>query len=144
MNDLEESLDLGACCACGKRGPAVRCVLLLPHKAPVPGTGWGCVQCGLACDGAVAVLCDVCLYEERPVREACFGHPAAGERVPLSSLAGWHEHDLEKHSESMRKCRVCGCHDGTACVSEEHGPCWWVADDLCSHCAMECAGGLPA
>src|SRR5260221_14262182 len=37
-------------------------------------------------------------------------------------------------------CRECGCTEANACYSEEHGACWWVAPDLCSHCLMK----LPA
>lgn len=33
-----------------------------------------------------------------------------------------------------RRCRVCGCTQDHACVDDEHGPCWWVEPDLCSHC----------
>jgi hypothetical protein len=32
-----------------------------------------------------------------------------------------------------RACRKCGCTETAACVNA-HGPCWWVAPDLCSHC----------
>jgi hypothetical protein len=32
------------------------------------------------------------------------------------------------------RCRVCGCTQDRACVSED-GPCWWVEADLCSACA---------
>lgn len=39
-----------------------------------------------------------------------------------------------------RACRVCGCTELNACVSERHGPCWWVEDDLCSHCDMKAGG----
>ncbi len=33
-----------------------------------------------------------------------------------------------------RFCRECGCTDFDACVHPEHGACWWVEPDLCSHC----------
>lgn len=33
-----------------------------------------------------------------------------------------------------RFCRECGCTDFDACVHAEHGACWWVEPDLCSHC----------
>jgi hypothetical protein len=33
-----------------------------------------------------------------------------------------------------RACRVCGCTQERACVDPEHGCCWWVEPDLCSHC----------
>jgi hypothetical protein len=35
---------------------------------------------------------------------------------------------------ATRRCRVCGCTDTNACVDPEHGPCWWIEQDLCSHC----------
>lgn len=30
-------------------------------------------------------------------------------------------------------CRLCGCTETTACLTEA-GPCWWVEPDLCSAC----------
>ena len=38
--------------------------------------------------------------------------------------------------QSERRCRVCKCAENSPCLDEEHGPCWWVEEDLCSHCAM--------
>ena len=32
-------------------------------------------------------------------------------------------------------CRVCGCTDTNPCYHPEHGYCYWVEPDLCSHCA---------
>lgn len=31
-------------------------------------------------------------------------------------------------------CLRCGCTGEDACVSREFGPCWWVDENLCSHC----------
>lgn len=39
--------------------------------------------------------------------------------------------------EDVRSCRVCGCTDDHACVDTDLGPCWWVEDDLCSHCSPD-------
>lgn len=90
--------NLGECCACG--GTAnVRNVLMLGKKAPIPGTGWGCVVCGLPMDGAVAVLCDGCLADEKKPMEACYGFPYENNRVSVNSLKGSHEHDMEKHEK---------------------------------------------
>lgn len=36
-----------------------------------------------------------------------------------------------------RLCRVCGCGEYDACMTEDHGACWWVERDLCSACAFE-------
>lgn len=35
----------------------------------------------------------------------------------------------------MRFCRECGCTEFDACTHPEHGNCWWVGPNLCSHCA---------
>lgn len=40
----------------------------------------------------------------------------------------------QQQPEPQRTCRVCGCHDDDACIHPEHGNCWWVTRDLCSHC----------
>lgn len=31
-------------------------------------------------------------------------------------------------------CLKCGCTENNACISPEFGPCWWVEENLCSHC----------
>ena len=33
-----------------------------------------------------------------------------------------------------RSFRVCGCWNYNACWYEDLGGCWWVEEDLCSHC----------
>lgn len=35
---------------------------------------------------------------------------------------------------ASRVCRQCGCTEEHACVDAVLGPCWWVEEDLCSHC----------
>lgn len=42
--------------------------------------------------------------------------------------------DLPKTFEFVQICSKCGCSDDDACVHPEHGHCWWVAENLCSHC----------
>lgn len=39
-------------------------------------------------------------------------------------------------AQPERSCAVCGCTELNACVDELRGPCHWVADRLCSHCAQ--------
>lgn len=94
----EPAIDLGPCCTCGGRVDVVN-VLMLSHAAPTPGTGWGCVVCGLPANGALAVLCDGCLGTQRKPREICVGYPSAGERMPIEEAkqAPRFEHDLTKH-----------------------------------------------
>lgn len=36
---------------------------------------------------------------------------------------------------ARRTCRVCGCHERSACWGEDTGACWWVEYDLCSACS---------
>jgi hypothetical protein len=89
----EPAPDLGPCCNCGSTED-VRNVLMLNHRAPVPGTGWGCVVCNLPHDGAVAVLCDSCADKGDPIRAVCVGYPKNGKRMPLDQLPqGDFEHD---------------------------------------------------
>lgn len=40
---------------------------------------------------------------------------------------------------SIRTCRACGCTETCACVNDVDGPCWWVGEDLCSHCQLTAA-----
>lgn len=54
--------------------------------------------------------------------------------MPLASGLPSLEEIVGRNGQGERRCRVCGCTDTTACLHPEHGPCWWVEDDLCSHC----------
>jgi hypothetical protein len=94
-----DEYDLGACCACGEPGPTVRNLLMLPLHAPHPGTGWGCVVCGLPSDGAVAVVCDACLEAGRQPTEVCCGYPLERARIARAAMEyrGPFGHDLTKH-----------------------------------------------
>lgn len=94
-----ELLNFGPCCACEKEGASVRNLIMLEHKAPVPGIGWGCVQCGLPYDGAVAVVCDDCIDGGRPIKFAIAGPANDKKRVPIESLGGEHKHDMSEHPE---------------------------------------------
>lgn len=87
MTDSGNQLDgmPGPCCACERTGEPLRNLLMLPYKAPVAGTGWGCVVCHLPADGAVAAICDACLEVGAPVVAVCDGYPASGGRVDFSS-----------------------------------------------------------
>ena len=92
---------LGPCCMC-EGTVDVRNIISLHRKSPTPGRGWGCVQCGLPPDGAIAVLCDRCLAlteNGEPLNFACKGYPATDGRVPIMSLHGEHDHDFSRHPE---------------------------------------------
>lgn len=88
--------DLGPCCIC-ETTIGVRNILMLRHKAPIAGHGWGCVVCNLPHDGAVAVVCDACVGQ--PLKFACRGYPSADGRIPIAELTGTHEHDTARHRD---------------------------------------------
>jgi hypothetical protein len=96
-----ETVDFGPCCSCGREGDDlnVRNIVMLEQKGTVPGSGWGCVQCGLPCDGAAAVLCDDCMSLGRPIKFAIAGPAKDKKRVPIESLGAEHKHDMSKHPE---------------------------------------------
>lgn len=155
---MNEDVKLGPCCGCEKEGPFVRNIITLDKKAPIAGRGWGCVVCDLPSDGALAVLCDNCLYVKRSdedwkPKHACVGYPAKDGRVAFDSLTGEHSHDLSKHPEHdpsedeiFGACRLCGCTEAAAC-SVMGVPCMWVNFNVCSSCAsvselLDVQGGL--
>ncbi len=51
------------------------------------------------------------------------------EEIPALAPAG-------ATTAGPRACRLCGCTDDRACMTEA-GPCWWVEADLCSACTPE-------
>lgn len=99
---------LGPCCRCGAGGRAanpVRTLMCLDAQSPISGHGWGCMVCGLACDGAQAVVCDRCAEEmpgdTRPrmgLTHAWRGWASEG-LVSVGELTGSHRHDLARHQE---------------------------------------------
>jgi hypothetical protein len=91
---------LGPCCACGQSGPAVRYILMLHRLSPTPGKGWGCFQCGLPMNGAIAVICDPCLFAGAEIQFVCTGHPADPDRTPIRELPpGEFDHNPRLHPE---------------------------------------------
>jgi len=100
FDDVDQDLAFGPCCCCGREHPEVRVrtALMIPKKSPIPGHGWGCLECGLPSDGAIAVVCDECVSANAPLRWACQGYPVEG-RYPIAQLRGVHEHDRSKHNE---------------------------------------------
>jgi hypothetical protein len=71
---------------------------MLSRRGSVPGTGWGCVVCGLPADGASYIACDKCLKADVPPREVILGYPADCLREPIANLStDVFEHDMTKH-----------------------------------------------
>lgn len=92
---------LGSCCACELTGPSVRHLIALPRRAPIPGTGWECTQCGQPADGAIAVLCTACLYGSVPIRFAIRGYPGSPDRTPIADLGTERfDHRMDGHPEA--------------------------------------------
>jgi hypothetical protein len=107
---LDDTPDLGPCCACEKTGPSVRNIFTIPYEAAVPNHGWGCVVCALPPNGASYVLCDECcgpvrlglpqFPHLREPRFACRGYPAKDGREPIETARTrrpW-MHDMSKHA----------------------------------------------
>lgn len=101
MND-DEVPNLGSCCCCGAEDGA-RTIIMLDYKGAVPGTGWGCVECGLPMDGASYVACDTCAEADRPPREAILGYALRRQREPIQNVYArpTHAHDIQKHPEAL-------------------------------------------
>src|SRR5262245_26737062 len=98
---MTDEFDLGPCCACFRRGRTVRNILMLPFKAPVAGMGWGCIVCGLACDGALAVLCDYCFHTKRTPTHICVGYASSGKRATRPERPEPFDHDVTKHRDEI-------------------------------------------
>lgn len=99
---MSHSTDLGKCCAC-QGIENVRNLVMHVKRAPVPGTGWGCVACSLPMNGALSVICDRCLESDAQITEACFGFPTGKMRVPIHALRDeLFDHDLGFHPEVKR------------------------------------------
>lgn len=95
----EEPLDLGACCGCGCN--QAQNILTLGKKALIPGTGWGCVVCGLPFDGAIAVVCDDCLVQiqegKEVLKQAVFGNTLDKQRCDINVLTKDFKHKNIPH-----------------------------------------------
>ena len=109
------SISALAAAVAGRTG-TVRNIVMMTRRAPVPGTGWGCMQCGLPLDGAIFVACDrcvevgvwcpasgpveVCLGSGPVPVEVCLGSVKDKKRLPVGLLAREiFGHDCSKHPE---------------------------------------------
>lgn len=81
--DTATDLKLGPCCHCQKSGPSVRNVVMMTFRAPAPGSGWGCLECRLPNDGALAVLCDECFNAKEEPIYIVAGPMGEGDRLTL-------------------------------------------------------------
>lgn len=85
-----------------------------------------CVECGQTVERIIPrakaepALCATCT-----VVPGWHGVPA------LARLLGGPDFEMKPSAGMPRKCRVCGCTDTSACMTED-GPCFWLEEDLCS------------
>ena len=99
-------INLGACCCCGIDDYTVTNILKLPFLCPQPGTdtGWGCKYCDVPYDGAIAVICKVCMVYvakgEMPVH-VCNGSIRDRRRAPTSACKVPFVHTATEHESRM-------------------------------------------
>lgn len=71
---------------------------------------------------------------DRPLFWRSFASNADGFRLGVAELKRRIAASGAIRCTEVPSCRVCGCTDDRACMTE-HGPCSWVEADLCSACA---------
>ncbi len=102
MTHEDEEFDwknVGPCCSCGRDNLEVRNVVMIEQKNPGGKDGWGCLQCHLPMEGAVALICDECAELGRPIKFAVDGEIKNKKRIPVESLGAEHKHDMSQHPE---------------------------------------------
>lgn len=98
----------GQCCAC-RGSENVRTIVMHDFRAPIAGSGWGCVVCHLPMDGAISVICDHCRECEGPILDVCVGYPKDNQRFAMTALTKMpFGHDLSQHADDfeVRKLRA--------------------------------------
>ena len=92
--------DYGSCCICESKTD-VRNIIQLDYKVALE-SGWGCVQCGLPAEGAVAIVCDGCIerYSDNIEGKIIYLMDGGQRRIAVPPVEGCiiHEHDLSRHS----------------------------------------------
>lgn len=95
--------DYGPCCICESETD-VRNLIQLDYKVKSE-SGWGCVQCGLFPEGAVAIICDTCLekYSDKIEESIRFLMDGRERRIPVISEIDRipHEHDMRYHQQEF-------------------------------------------
>ena len=93
--------EFGTCCVC--EGDLVDCGLVALGFKVDSESGWGCHQCGLAMEGAIAIVCKVCydkygVHIEDHIKVLMDGGKG---RIPVPPVATRipHKHDLSLHPE---------------------------------------------
>jgi len=103
---MEKTDSFGTCCACGEKTGDVWNFIALPVRAPEPGTGWGCMICKLPMNGALAVVCDKCLAENKEIKWVIKGPVWLGGRIEKKYLVLPFDHKPGKHEQKLEKTRI--------------------------------------
>lgn len=98
-------IDFGPCCYCEARGPTVRNLFMHSFEAPPGFQGWGCLRCNQPMRGALSIICDGCMDENRFPKFILGGkYSGDGVRIPLDSyLQIPFGHDMSKHPEEQEQ-----------------------------------------
>jgi hypothetical protein len=118
LSDGVGDVSVGPCCICRIDDPTVvHNILMLNAQAPVRGRGWGCLECKIPMNGAIAVVCQTCWNTivggrdpytlapgavERELVDACRGYPAEDGRISYAELLTFYpsfDHRREFHQE---------------------------------------------
>lgn len=93
--------EFGTCCVCD--GELEDCGLVQLGYKVESESGWGCLQCGLAMEGAIAIVCADCydkygVHIEDHIKVLMDGKTG---RIPVPPVATRipHKHDLSLHTE---------------------------------------------
>lgn len=103
MSEVDDMIDLGPCCACGKHDQTVRNIICHSfEKHPDDDKpSWGCLQCGIEAKGASSVICDECLEKGSEIKQIIFGWPKQKQRAKITAemrLKSF-DHNYSKHPE---------------------------------------------
>lgn len=104
MDNGQDLHDFGTCCVCEEESKDVNNFIMLPYQAPVLGTGWGCFQCSMESNGAMAVVCSLCMIKlnhfEVELKFIIDGYPKDKKRKSLENyLKVPFVHNMELHDQ---------------------------------------------
>lgn len=93
--------EYGTCCVCESEMETCG-IIQLGYKVESE-SGWGCYQCGLPMEGAIAIVCGDCVDKHAETIEDQIKYLMDGKKgrfpVPPVEKRVTHEHDLSLHPE---------------------------------------------
>ncbi|HRH61656.1 MAG TPA: hypothetical protein PL045_13855, partial [Chitinophagaceae bacterium] len=139
---IEKLKEKALCCISGMpiRTSDNMNLIQLPYKAAWKFPVWGNVITGQQ-NMALAVVHDACLTDGKLNGEIKYAIEAKDHEVIYHHVEFLQK--LEIIQLPKRACRECGCTENNACYHPELGACWWVEQDLCSHCMIAAGESAP-